>query len=358
MEEQRVFSGIQPTGSPHLGNYLGALRNWVDLQSRHRAFYCIVDLHAMTLPWDPELLRRQTLETAASLLAAGVDPGRSVLFVQSHVQAHSELAWILSCVARMGELRRMIQFKEKSKGQTESVGVGLFTYPILQAADVLLYQAHGVPVGEDQRQHVELMRDLAERFNGLFGETFTLPAAWVPEAGARIMALDDPTQKMSKSAERPGSAILMVDSPDAIARKVRAAKTDSGREVSARPDKPELTNLLTIFSLVEGTPLPVLEERFASSGYGEFKQALADLLVERLAPVRRRYAELAANPEETAEVLRAGAERAAAAAEKTMLLVRERTGLGSRPAGTAARQKAAGEADVADSLSAAPRGSL
>ena len=358
MARQRVFSGIQPTGQAHIGNLLGALRSWVALQEGNDAFYCIVDLHALTLPWSPGQLKERTLAKAAEVIACGVDPDRAVLFVQSQVPAHAELTWVLTCITRMGELRRMVQFKEKAKGEAEVVGAGIFTYPVLQATDVLLYQANGVPVGEDQRQHVELMRDLAERFNGLFGETFTLPAAWVPEAGARIMALDDPTQKMSKSAERPGSAILMVDSPDAIARKVRAAKTDSGREVRARPDKPELTNLLTIFSLVEGTPLPVLEERFASSGYGEFKQALADLLVERLAPVRRRYAELAANPEETAEVLRAGAERAAAAAEKTMLLVRERTGLGSRPAGTAARQKAAGEADVADSLSAAPRGSL
>ena len=330
---KRVFSGIQPTGQAHIGNYLGALQNWVRQQDEHEAFYCIVDLHAMTMPWDPERLRKESIAKAAELLAVGIDPERSVLFLQSHVAEHSELAWVLNCVARMGELRRMVQFKDRSKGDTESVGVGLFTYPVLQAADVLLYQAHGVPVGEDQRQHIELMRDLAQRFNSNFGVTFTLPEAWIPEAGARIMALDDPTQKMSKSdmATRPGSVLLLTEDPKALTKKIKSAVTDSGREVTAGPDKPELTNLLTMFSVVEGTPIPELEARFAGAGYGDFKAALAEAVVAKLEPIRTRYEELIADPAEIDRLLLKGAEKAAAVAVQTMDVVRERTGLGPRP---------------------------
>jgi tryptophanyl-tRNA synthetase len=322
-----VFSGIQPTGVLHLGNYLGAVRRWAELQERNDALYCIVDLHALSLPWDPATLRRQTVETGAMLLACGIDPGRSILFVQSHVPAHTELAWVLTCIARMGEVRRMIQFKEKSKGEAESVGVGLFTYPVLQAADVLLYGAHGVPVGEDQRQHVELMRDLALRFNSSYGDVFVVPEAWIPAEGARIMALDDPAQKMSKSARRPGSAILLADPPEVIAKKIRAAVTDSGRDVRAEADKPALTNLLTIFSLMEGSAVPALEERFADGGYAPFKQALADCLIERLAPIRTRFEELMSDPAETARLLAKGAESASAIAHGTMAAVREAVGL-------------------------------
>jgi tryptophanyl-tRNA synthetase len=330
-ERLRVFSGIQPTGVPHLGNYLGAIRHWVTLQDQHDAFYCVVDLHALTMPWDPSTLAGQTLELGASLLACGVDPERSVLFVQSHVAAHSELAWILTCVSRMGELRRMIQFRERSRGEAESVGAGLFTYPILQAADVLAYRAHGVPVGEDQRQHLELMRDLAERFNTTFGETFVLPEAWIPPAGARIMALDDPTQKMSKSAGRPSSSILLSDPPDSIARKIRAAVTDSGRDVVAAEDKPAVTNLLTIFSLVAGKPLEELEERFAGSGYGDFKKALAEQLIEFLTPLRSHLQDLMDDPAEIARVLGRGAERAMEASDPVLADVRARIGLSEHP---------------------------
>ncbi|MDQ3956803.1 MAG: tryptophan--tRNA ligase [Actinomycetota bacterium] len=324
---KRVFSGIQPTGEAHIGNYLGAIRNWVAQQDEAEAFYCVVDLHAMTLPWDPETLRRNTLAKTAEIVACGVDPERSVLFVQSHVPAHAELAWVLMCVARMGELRRMIQFKEKSKGESESVGVGLFTYPVLQAADVLLYQAHGVPVGEDQRQHIELMRDIGARFNSLLGETFTLPEPLIPKEGARIMALDEPTQKMSKSAARPASFIGLTEPQETVAKKIRSAVTDSGREVRAADDKPALTNLLTIFSLVEGTPIPELEERFADDGYGTFKAALAEAVVEHLRPIRERYEALMADPAEIEGILKAGSERATGEAERTMKLVRERVGL-------------------------------
>ena len=281
------------------------------------------------MPWNPSELRVATVQKAAELIACGIDPAKSVLFVQSHVAAHAELAWILSCISRMGELRRMVQFKERSKGETESVGVGLFTYPVLQAADVLLYQADGVPVGEDQRQHIELMRDLAGRFNSTFGPTFTLPEAWVPKAGARVMALDDPSQKMSKSdmEVRPGSGILLVDPPEVVTKKVRAAVTDSGREVRAGEGKPALTNLLTIYSLVEGAPVADLEERFRSAGYGDFKAAVADAVVTTLAPIRERYGELIADPGELDRLLARGAERAAETAAKTMAAVRERVGL-------------------------------
>jgi tryptophanyl-tRNA synthetase len=303
------------------------VRNWVALQDDYEAFYCIVDLHSMSLPWDPSELRGLTLAKGAELIACGIDPARSVLFVQSHVPAHTELAWVLLCVARMGELRRMVQFKEKSKGETESVGVGLFTYPVLQAADVLLYRAHGVPVGEDQRQHIELMRDLAVRFNTTFGDTLVVPEAWIPEAGARIMALDDPTEKMSKSATRPASSILLTDPPDAIAKKIRSAVTDSGRDVRSGVDKPALTNLLTIYSVVDGSSIEALEERFSSGGYAEFKTALADLLVTRLSPIRERYEALMADPDEAHKLLRTGAERAATVAATTMADVRDRTGL-------------------------------
>ena len=324
-----MFSGIQPTGEAHIGNYFGAIRNWVAQQDEHQAFYCIVDLHSLTLPWDPAELERATATKAAELMACGIDPARAVLFVQSQVGAHSELAWILSCVARMGELRRMVQFKEKSKGETESVGVGLFTYPVLQAADVLLYRAHGVPVGEDQRQHIELMRDIGQRFNSQLGKTFVLPEAWVPPAGARIMALDDPSQKMSKSAGRPGSSVSLVEKPESIAKKVRSAVTDSGKEVRAGEDKPAITNLLTILSLAEGASMGELEDRFAGAGYGDFKTAVAEALIERLRPIRERYEELIADPAQLKRLLAAGADRAREVAEVTMVDVRARVGLAS-----------------------------
>jgi tryptophanyl-tRNA synthetase len=331
LADRLVFSGIQPTNMPHLGNYLGALQHWVARQNEHQAFYCIVDLHAMTMPWDPVVLGRRTRETAAVLIACGIDPGRSVLFRQSHVPQHSELAWVLTCISRMGELRRMIQFKERSKGDAENVNVGLFTYPVLQAADVLLYRAHGVPVGEDQRQHIELMRDIAERFNSMFGPTFVVPEPWIPEAGARVMALDDPTQKMSKSAERPNSSISLVDDPEVIAKKFRSAVTDSGRDVVAAPEKPALTNLLTIFSLVDGAGIAELEQRFAGAGYAQFKQALSDAVIERLAPIRERFTQLTGDPGELERLLADGADRAHAVAEATMADVWARIGLGRRP---------------------------
>ncbi|MDP9225507.1 MAG: tryptophan--tRNA ligase [Actinomycetota bacterium] len=323
----RVFSGIKPTGEAHIGNYLGALRNWVALQDSYDTFYCVVDLHAMTTPWDPAELRRNTLVKTAELLACGVDPARSVLFVQSHVPAHSELAWVLTCIARMGELRRMTQFKDKSVGGAESASAGLFAYPVLMAADILLYETQLVPVGDDQRQHVELTRDIAGRFNSTVGQTFVLPEPLIPEVGARIMALDDPTQKMSKSGDRPLASVELTDGPDWIAKKLRSAVTDSGREVRAGTDKPALSNLLTIYSLFEGVPVAELEGRFAGSGYGAFKDALAEVIVEKLGPIRQRYEELISEQSQLDVVLAAGAEKAAAIAGETMAVVRDRVGL-------------------------------
>ena len=327
----RVFSGIQPTGDFHLGNLLGAVDNWIPLQETHEAYYCIVDLHALTTAWEPEVLQRQVLQMGALLLARGIDPDRAVLFVQSHVPQHSELSWILTCIARMGELRRMVQFKEKARGDREAIGAGLFVYPVLQAADVLLYRAHGVPVGEDQRQHIELMRDLATRFNATLGEVFVPPEAWIQPTGARILALDDPREKMSKSSPRPGSKVLLVDSPETIAKKIRAAVTDSGREVRAGEDKPALTNLLTILSLTTGESVAELEERFAGSGYGELKKVLAEAVIEDLRPTRERYEELIADPGQLLSVLKMGADKAVEVAEATMADVRARVGLGPRP---------------------------
>lgn len=327
----RIFSGIQPTGDKHIGNYLGAIRRWVERQDDQETYLCVVDLHALTLPWDPRQLHEQSLKTAVTLLACGIDPRKSVLFLQSHVPAHSELAWVLTCIARMGELRRMVQYKEKAGSQGESVGAGLLTYPVLQAADVLLYGADGVPVGEDQRQHIELMRTLAIRFNSRFGDTFVVPEAWIAEGGARIMALDDHREKMSTSAPRPASKLLLIDEPDVLMRKVRSAVTDSGREVAAGEDKPALSNLLAIYSLLTGSSTPELEERFRGSGYGAFKQSLGEVVIESLRPIRERYGQLMGDLAETQRLLALGAGRAEEVAAVTMKAVRERTGLGPPP---------------------------
>ena len=299
----------------------------MSLQDSYDTFYCVVDLHALTTPWDPGELRNNTLIKAAELLACGVDPDRAVLFVQSQVTAHSELAWLLTCLARMGELRRMTQYKDKSAKDGESVGAGIFIYPTLMAADILLYDTKLVPVGDDQRQHVELTRDLAARFNSQLGQTFVLPEPMVPAVGARIMALDDPGQKMSKSDSRPLASVELTDPPELIAKKLRSAVTDSGREVRSGPDKPALSNLLAIFSLFDGASVPELEARFARSGYGEFKAALVDVVVARLQPIRERFSELMADQSELDSVLRAGAERAAEVADRTLARVRERVGL-------------------------------
>jgi tryptophanyl-tRNA synthetase len=320
----RVFSGIKPSGSVHLGNLLGALNNWVALQDEADAVYCVVDLHALTVPQDPEELRSSTLSLAQILLAVGIDPERSTLFVQSHVAEHAEGAWLMECTAAFGELRRMTQFKDKSD-KADFVSGGLFTYPALQAADILLYDTEQVPVGEDQRQHIELTRDLAERFNSRFGDTFVVPEAVVPPAGARVMDLQHPDNKMSKSEDSPQGSISLLDEPAAIVKKIKRAVTDSDTEVRYDvADKPGVSNLLSILGAATGqTP------EAAAAGierYGDLKAATADAVVEMLAPIQARYHELAADPAETSRLLALGADKARSVARAT--LDRARTNLG------------------------------
>ena len=320
----RVFSGIKPSGSVHLGNLLGALNNWVALQDEADAVYCVVDLHALTVPQDPEELRSSTLSLAQILLAVGIDPERSTLFVQSHVAEHAEGAWLMECTAAFGELRRMTQFKDKSD-KADFVSGGLFTYPALQAADILLYDTEQVPVGEDQRQHIELTRDLAERFNSRFGDTFVVPEAVVPPAGARVMDLQHPDNKMSKTEDSPQGSISLLDEPAAIVKKIKRAVTDSDTEVRYDvADKPGVSNLLSILGAATGqTP------EAAAAGierYGDLKAATADAVVEMLAPIQARYHELAADPAETSRLLALGADKARSVARAT--LDRARTNLG------------------------------
>ncbi len=318
-DRRRVFSGIQPSGTSHLGTYLGALKNWVSVQDEYESYFCIVDLHALTVPQNPKVLRANVREMAAIFLAVGLDPSRAVIFRQSRVSEHTELGWLLNCIARVGELSRMTQFKDKSqRGGAESASVGLYAYPVLQAADILLYNAHLVPVGEDQRQHLELSRTLARRFNGLYGETFVVPEPMILETGARIMALDEPTQKMSKSAPTPAGYIALLDEPDVIRRKIRRAKTDSGTEVKATPDKPALTNLLGIYASLTDRPVPEIEDQYRGKGYGDFKKDLAEVVVESLTPIRERTLELLDNPRELDEVLESGAEKAREVARSTL----------------------------------------
>jgi tryptophanyl-tRNA synthetase len=324
---KRVLSGIQPSGISHIGNYLGAIRNWVVQQDRYDNIFCIVNLHALTLPTDPKLLREQTLIMANTLLAAGIDPDQSILFAQADVREHTELCWLLNSVTQFGELRRMTQFKDKSGGQDEAVSAALFDYPVLQAADILIYDADLVPVGEDQRQHVELTRDVAIRFNARYGDTFVVPAADIKTEGAKILALDDPTKKMSKSSASVGSYISLTDAPDDIRRKFRRAVTDSGSDVRAAVDKPAVTNLLTIHSLLTGQSIPLLEEHFSGKGYGALKADVAEVVIDALAPIQERFTALTDDPGRTLAVLAQGAERARAMAAVKMTEVREQMGL-------------------------------
>lgn len=331
----RVLSGIQPTSdSFHLGNYIGALRNWVAMQDDFDAFYFIPDLHSITMGHDPAELRARTRGAVAQLIAVGLDPSRCTLFVQSHVPEHAELGWILGCITGYGEASRMTQFKDKAqKGGAEATTVGLFNYPILQAADVLIYQADRVPVGEDQRQHIELTRDLAQRFNSRFGETFTVPQPHIVKATAKILDLQDPAAKMSKSASSPAGVIWLLEDPAAIRKKIRSAVTDTGREVRAAEDKPGVTNLLTIASVLTGRSLLELEQDYAGKGYGEFKSDVADVVVEHLSPIRARYDEIVADGAALDAVIADGAARAGAVARRTMAGVRDRIGFLPLPGG-------------------------
>ena len=325
---QRVFSGIQPSGNFHLGNYLGAIRNWVAQQADFDNIFCIVDLHALSQPTTRESLRANILSLANVLLASGLDPSQSTIFVQSDVHEHTELCWLLSSVTQYGELRRMTQFKEKAGSKDEQVSAALLFYPVLQAADILLYDTNRVPVGEDQKQHIELTRDIAGRFNARYGETFILPQPDIKAAGARVMSLEDPTRKMSKSDANPNASIALNDDADTIRRKIRRAVTDSGSEVVSSPDKPALTNLLTIYSLLSGEPIPAIEARYTGKGYGAFKSDLAEVVISSLAPIQARLAELNDDPEVARGILTQGAERARARAAVKMTEVRERIGIG------------------------------
>ncbi len=318
----RVLSGIRPTGAGfHLGNYLGAVRHWAAMQDENECFYFVADLHALTEETDPAHLRARTRASAAELLAMGIDPSRSVLFAQSHIREHAELGWVLGCLTGFGEASRMTQFKDKGGGT-----VGLFTYPVLQAADILMYQADAVPIGEDQRQHLELTRDLAQRFNTRYGSTFTVPGQYVAKPGERIKDLQDPARKMSKSIGGSGT-LWVLDEPKVLLKKIRSAVTDTGREVVADAGKPGVTNLLTILSVATSTPVADLESGYVGKGYGDLKQDVAAAVAELFAPVRERYAELLADPAAVDAVLAKGAAQAREVAATTMEAVRDRVGL-------------------------------
>ena len=329
----RVLSGIQPThNSFHLGNYLGALRQWVDLQKDFDAFYCVVDLHALTVEPEPAALRQRTLASTAQLIALGIDPDKSTLFVQSHVPAHNQLAWVLECLTGFGEASRMTQFKDKSqKSGTDRTVVGLFTYPILQAADILVYQANQVPVGEDQRQHIELTRDLAQRFNSKYGNTLTIPEGYILKSGAKINDLQEPTAKMSKSAASPNGIIELMDKPEINLKKIKSAVTDTGKEVIFdEKNKPGVSNLLTIYTALSGKSIADAENEFSGKGYGDFKGAVAEVVIEFLKPIQSKATDLLSDPKYLTQILKQGADKANAVAEKTLKDVYDAIGVVSR----------------------------
>ena len=322
-----IFSGIQPSGALHLGNYLGALRNWVALQDEYNCVYCVVDEHAITVRQDPAALRRQTIELFAQLVACGIDPEKSILFIQSHVPAHAELAWVLNCYTMFGELSRMTQFKDKSAKHADNVNAGLFTYPSLMAADIMLYQADLVPVGEDQKQHVELTRNIVQRFNGVYGDVFTMPDAYIPKVGARVMSLNQPDSKMSKSI--PEGCVYLMDSPDDIMRKFKRAITDSDTENCVRYDranKPGVATLIDIYAAVTGKTYEQIEVEFEGKGYGAFKPAVGEAVVELLRPVREETVRLLGDKAYLEGLYRAGAEKAASVAQRTLRKVHKKVG--------------------------------
>jgi len=323
--KKRLFSGIQPSGVLHLGNYLGAIKNWVELQEKYESIFCIVDLHAITVPQNPEELRKKTIEVAKIYLAAGVDPGKSIIFVQSHVPEHAELAWILNTLTKIPELERITQFKDKSKEFRQYLNAGLFSYPVLMAADILLYDTNLVPVGEDQLQHVEIARTLARRFNNTFGDTFTIPKPYFVKEGMRIMGLDDPTKKMSKSAASEYNYIALTDTPDKICEKIKRAVTDSGKEIKYSDKKPAIKNLINIYALLDNAKPKEIEESYRGKGYAEFKKDLADVVVGSLEPLQEKYNNI--DDGEVLRILEEGKARAKKLAEKKMEEVKEKVGL-------------------------------
>lgn len=322
---KRAFSGVQPTNNLHLGNYLGAIGNWVELQNSHETFYCVVDLHAITVKQDPKELRQNVLNVAKTYLALGIDPNKSTIFVQSHVKEHAELAWLLNTTAKMGELERMTQFKDKSQQHSENINVGLFAYPVLMAADILLYNTQVVPVGDDQKQHVELTRDLAARFNSLYGKTFIEPEPLIQKEGARIMGLDDPTKKMSKSATSTNSFIALLDSPEVIAKKISRAVTDSGTTIESGADRPALTNLLTIYSLLSNQPIKTIEKEYTGKGYADFKKGLTKVVTDFTTDFQNKFNAL--DDDKVRTILKNGAEKARAVAQQKMEEVKKKMGL-------------------------------
>lgn len=329
-EKKTIFSATQPSGRITLGNYLGALLNWVALQDDYNAIYCVADEHAITVRQDPAALRRQSLELYAQFIACGLDPEKSIIFIQSHVPQHAELAWVLNCYTMFGELSRMTQFKDKSASHADNVNAGLFTYPSLMAADILLYQADLVPVGEDQRQHVEITRNIAQRFNGIYGDVFTMPEAYIPKVAARVMSLSEPEKKMSKSSPNENSFVLVMDKPEAIMRKFKRAITDSEGGIYRSPEKPGVTNLIEIYSAVTGMTPEAVENEFNGKGYGVFKPAVGEAVVEALRPIREETERLLGDKGYLETLYRQGAEKAAALANRTLRKVHKKVGFAPR----------------------------
>ena len=329
-QKKRIFSGMQPSGVITLGNYLGALKNWTKLQDEYDCLYCIVDMHAITVRQDPVKLRKQAKDLLVQYLAVGLDPEKNIIYYQSHVPQHAELAWILNCYTYMGELNRMTQFKDKCAKHADNINAGLFTYPSLMAADILLYQTDLVPVGEDQRQHMELTRDIAQRFNGIYGDVFKVPDAYIGKVGARVMALQEPTKKMSKSDENQNNIITLMDDPKVIMNKMKRAMTDSDTEVRFAEEKPGISNLLSIYCAVTGKTIAESEKEFAGVGYGTFKTAVGEAVVAELEPVQKRVKELEANKDYLDAIIKSGAEKASRLADRTLTKVQKKVGFPPR----------------------------
>lgn len=330
MEKKTIFSGIQPSGNLTLGNYLGAVKNWADLQDQYNCFYCVVDMHAITVRQDPAQLRKRCLDVLALIMAAGVDPEKNTLYIQSHVSAHAELAWILNCFTYMGELNRMTQFKDKAQRHPDNLNAGLYTYPVLMAADILLYLSDLVPVGVDQKQHLELARDIAIRFNNLYGDTFVVPEPYIPKTGARIMSLQEPEKKMSKSDENPNAYIAMLDDPNVIRNKIKKAVTDSDGEIRYCPEKPGVSNLLAIYAAIQGVDPTQAEKEFSGLGYGALKTRVADAVISVLEPLQARYQEIRGDKALLSHALAQGSEKAAKTAYKVLSKVQRKVGFGAR----------------------------
>lgn len=329
-EKKTIFSGMQPSGLITLGNYLGALNNWTRLQDEYNCLYCIVDMHAITVRQDAAKLRKQARDLLMQYIAVGLDPHKNIIYYQSHVPQHAELSWVLNCYTYMGELNRMTQFKEKSQKHADNINSGLFTYPVLMAADILLYQADLVPVGEDQRQHLEITRDIGGRFNSIYGDTFTIPEAYIGKLGARVMALQEPDKKMSKSDENKNNTVAIMDSPAEIMNKFKRAVTDSENEVRFSEDKPGISNLLSIYCAVTDKTVAEAEREFSSSGYGDFKKAVGEAVVAKLEPIQKKVAELEKNKDYLDEIIKTNAEKASAIAERTLRKVHKKIGFPPR----------------------------